>query len=310
MLNRLLIGFLLLFSTFTVLACTNIGSVAWNHLNQLASEEMAGRGPGQKGHKLAQNYIEKTFVSLSSYRLTRQEFIYQSHFNEKTGVNWYVSRKGLQPNLGFIAITAHYDHLGTNSNKTYYGADDNASGTAAILALAQCLDKVQLRHSVIIIAIDREEHGLYGAKSFIHDNPHLIEQFRVNVNLDMVGHGNNNRHYWLTGTRRWPDFAAIVERTNANVMVPFKPRRTLFTDKRSVSRGKIDLHRASDHYEFFKVGVPYLFITGENHKDYHQQTDTLASINADFYQFGIRSIAQLIMQLDQNLQPKKQVAAN
>ncbi|TKB44914.1 M20/M25/M40 family metallo-hydrolase [Thalassotalea mangrovi] len=292
---------LILLLALNAWSCENIGRNAWQHLTQLTSPDWAGRGPDQPGHLLAQSYIFNTLNLLYSTSVSRQEFYFSSGFSEKAGINWVAERTGTDPKLGYIAITAHYDHLKSKGNKHYPGADDNASGVAAILALAACFDLHQPRHNMLIIATDREEQGLYGAKSFLKDNPKLVKQIRLNINLDMVAHGNANKHYWVTGKQPSDSIVAIIHETNKKVIVPFKYGRKLRGEGRELRRGKIDLHRASDHYEFYKAGIPYVFITGENHRHYHQTHDSVDTINQPFYQTGIASIASLIQEIDKTL---------
>ena len=89
----------------------------------------------------------------------------------------------------YIVITAHYDHLGKSGGKIYNGADDNASGVAAMLSIAEQLRRSRPKHSVIFLATDAEEKGLYGAKAFVQKPPVEISSIRFNLNLDMLAQG-------------------------------------------------------------------------------------------------------------------------
>ncbi|WP_260680654.1 M28 family peptidase [Thalassotalea sp. PS06] len=288
-------------SSATVFACNDLGENAWSHLQYLAGEEMQGRGPGQPGHLNAQAYISSILKPLATSKLEAQSFTYQSGFSQKNGTNWVLNANQQMPLNANILVIAHYDHLGTKGKKTYWGADDNASGTAALLALATCMAPQKWQHNFIFIAVDREEQGLRGAKAFIDANPQILNNTRALVNLDMIAHGVNNRHYWLVGTERWSPLKETMVLANNRARVPFKAKRRLPVQHSSRHTHRIDLHKASDHYEFYKAGIPYLFVTGDNHQYYHTQRDSIATIDPGFYQQGVHAIAELIVTLDAHL---------
>ncbi|WP_394174437.1 M28 family peptidase [Thalassotalea litorea] len=282
-------------------SCNDSGEVAWQHLQILGSSDMAGRGPGQAGHILAQAYISQTWERLGNSQLVRHDFHYTSGLVSKTGTNWLLFVPAQVTTNSYMIIAAHYDHLGKKGTNVYFGADDNASGTAALLALSECFSEHEFYHNLVYIAFDREEQGLKGASAFVRNYPHIIKNTRIMVNLDMIAHGARNSHYWLTGTKRWQQFQEVVENTNRDVDIPFKPRRHLSLRSDSMLNTRIDLHKASDHYEFYKAGVPYLFITGDNHMHYHTPADTISTIDQNFYRSGVKSIATLINYLDTDL---------
>ena len=91
-----------------------------------------------------------------------------------------------KPHPKYIVITAHYDHLGIQSGKLFYGADDNASGVAAMLAIASFLPMIDLHHSIIFLATDAEEKGLIGARVALDYFPIELSQIVFNLNLDMI----------------------------------------------------------------------------------------------------------------------------
>lgn len=289
------------FCSATVFACDDIGENAWSHLQYLAGEEMQGRGPEQPGHLKAQEYISSVLKPLASSKLEAQSFTYQSGFSQKTGTNWVLNASQRTPSKSNILVIAHYDHLGTKGNKTYLGADDNASGTGALLALATCMAPQKWQHNFIFIAVDREEQGLQGAKAFIDANPQILNNTRALVNLDMIAHGVKNRHYWLVGTERWSLLKETMVLANNRAQIPFKAKRRLPVQHSSLNTHRIDLHKASDHYEFYKAGIPYLFVTGDNHQYYHTERDSIATIDPKFYQQGVGAIAELIVTLDTHL---------
>jgi Zn-dependent M28 family amino/carboxypeptidase len=170
----------------------------------------------------------------------------------------------------YVAVTAHYDHIGrwnggpadsAPPSSIHPGADDNASGTAAVLELARRLSANPPARSVIVIAFGTEELGLVGSRVFVDEPPIALKQIDVVLNLDMVGRLRENRLrvYGVNGRLR-----SIVERTNVD------PRFSLMLTRES--------SRRSDDYPFSLHGVPALhFSTGE-HVDYHRVTDTVDRI--------------------------------
>lgn len=115
----------------------------------------------------------------------------------------------------YIAVTAHYDHLGKQGHKIFHGADDNASGVAVMLELASRLSQRCPAYSYIFIATDAEEGGLYGSKAFIAAPPLALNNIVLNLNLDMLGRPDRRGRLYLTGAKRFPDLiATLVPRFN------------------------------------------------------------------------------------------------
>ena len=101
--------------------------------------------------------------------------------------------EGTSPTDSTIVVTAHYDHLGVQNGVIYPGADDNASGVAALLAIARYVKTHPLRHDILFVAFDAEELDLAGAKAFLARPPKPIPAMALNVNLDMVSRNDRNR---------------------------------------------------------------------------------------------------------------------
>lgn len=211
-----------------------------------------------------------------------------------------------------IVIGAHYDHLGkggqgslsTNSNEIHHGADDNASGTSAILELARQFAKEKKnKRTIIFIAFGGEEEGLLGSKYYV-DNPVFpLEKTVAMINLDMVGRLNDGK---LTvggiGTAsEWRSLAEMANRTiletttydikpnsNAASTVISQPGPSKFTLQLNE-----DGFGPSDHSSFYGKQIPVLFLFTGTHLDYHKPSDTAEKINYDgllkiaFYVYGI-----------------------
>ncbi len=172
-----------------------------------------------------------------------------------------------------LVIGAHYDHIGfkknakADSDSIYNGADDNASGTAGILAVAAAFSKmpVKPKRSVAFVAFAAEEKGLFGSSWFVNHSPFSDKKIIAMLNMDMIGR-NADHLLWLIGTRESPDIARIVARENS------KTGFTILKDKGTLIGG-------SDHYNFYKKDIPFMFFFAGFHDDYHQLTDHADKIN-------------------------------
>jgi len=176
----------------------------------------------------------------------------------------------------WVALGAHYDHLGTGTGgnslasreeagKPHVGADDNASGTAAVIALAEALSKQPQRKRNLLIALwSAEEIGLIGSKEFVMMPPVPIDQIEAYVNFDMVGRMKDNKlAAQATGTS--PVWGSLIERANvrAGFDIAIQP----------------DPYQPTDVSSFNDAAVPSLNFTTGAHTDYHKPSDTADKIN-------------------------------
>lgn len=195
---------------------------------------------------------------------------------------------------GAVLVGAHYDHLGMggagslapDSHEPHHGADDNASGTAALLAVARTLsrERGRLQRDVTFVAFSGEESGDLGSTAFTRQPPGGLKlaDLVAMLNMDMVGRLRGNLLYVL-GTESAAEW---------NGMVPAACRRALLTCTLSG-----DGYGPSDHSPFYAAGVPVLhFFTGA-HEDYHKPSDTADKINAG----GGARVALLVSDLAREL---------
>ena len=185
--------------------------------------------------------------------------------NEVLGVNVVGYIEGSSGPESFIVITAHYDHLGVRNGEVFNGADDNGSGTAALMALAAYFAEHKPRHSIIFAALDAEEGGLRGARAFVERPPVALSQMAINLNMDMISH--NDRELYVVGTHHYPFLKPFVQRvvTEVEIALPF--------GHDSPELGTDDWTSQSDHAPFHGNGIPFLYFGVEDHPDYHQPTD-------------------------------------
>jgi len=195
-----------------------------------------------------------------------------------------------------IVITAHYDHVGMQDGKIYNGADDDGSGTVAVLEIAEAFAEAAKagnapRRSVLFITFTGEEKGLLGSQ-FYSDNPIFpLESTVTNLNIDMIGRvdekyeGNPNYVYLIGSDRLSKDLDKLSKRTAK----AYKPKMKLdYTYNHPNDPNRF--YERSDHYNFAKHGIPVIFYFNGTHEDYHQPTDTVEKINFE----KMEEIAQLI----------------
>lgn len=180
------------------------------HVHILASDSLEGRGLGTAGHEKARNYILSQFEKIG---LKQFGDSYLQEFSFRLGIAWISGKnilgyiEGSDPWLSeeFIVIGAHYDHLGYSLNQgskvVFPGADDNASGVAAMIEIARYFaeNPGATGRSLIFIAFDAEESGLRGSRFFTGNSPVDIHKIRLMFSLDMVGMYNADNGVRLLG---------------------------------------------------------------------------------------------------------------
>lgn len=216
---------------------------------------------------------------------------------------------------GFVLVGAHYDHVGVRKNGTYFGAEDNASGTAVVLGLARALvkRKSELDRPVIIAFFGAEEHGLHGSQALVKDWPHGERPITMMVNVDMIGRSLVDQPLLWLGARTLgildgvdPDKAvgALLADGDpglkARVVAACEPEgvRAITADDlppnlrpkiEEMSRGR------GDHYPFEKRGIPFVFFSSGESTDYHEPTDTADKLEPEVLESRARAILRFIL---------------
>ena len=192
-------------------------------------------------------------------------------------------------------MSAHFDHLGVYRREVYAGADDNALGTAALLALAAWVQAHPLDRTVVFAAFDAEELGLRGARAFVSALPFPKERLRLDLNIDMIGRADFGRVF-VSGVRYHPDLLQpIVERAARNSAVSVH----IGHDRPMLLTGLIDnWTMASDHGAFHEAGIPFLYFGVEDHADYHKPGDVPSRAMPGFFYGAARTVAEFVRRLD------------
>ena len=265
----------------------------------LASDDLEGRLTGSEGNRIAREYISDRFQSLNLLMFGdtyEQQF---SFSNTRSGVEFDLAVnligyiEGSSNPDRFVIVTAHYDHLGVRNGEIYNGADDNASGTGGLMAAARYFSHNQPENSIIFVAFDAEEQGLQGARYFVENPPVPLDQFVMNVNMDMIS-TNFEDELYAVGTYHYPFLKPLVEEATANA-----PIDVLFGfDNADAPQ---DWTMSSDHGPFHQQGIPFIYFGVEDHPHYHQPSDVFENINPDFYVNTVETIIGFLRHLDENL---------
>ena len=267
------------------------------HIEILASDSLEGRETGEQGQKKAAEYIANCFkkVGIPPYKCKtyfqkfkvkskghlRQRIILKQKYVKGENVLGFIQGTDLKDEV--LIITAHYDHLGKKDTSIYNGADDNASGTSAILEIAEAFmkakkDSVGPRRSILIMAVSGEEKGLLGSKYYTDKPIYSLEKTIANLNVDMIGridkHHKNGDYVYLIGSDRLStelhNISEEVNRKHFNLKLDYT-----YNDKDDPNR----YYYRSDHYNFAKNNIPVIFYFNGVHGDYHKSTDTIDKID-------------------------------
>jgi Zn-dependent M28 family amino/carboxypeptidase len=271
------------------------GNRLLNDLSILAHDSMEGRGTGTPGGARARAFLIEEFdsrgLSLVDGHRTL-EFALAPDAGGTRGVNVVGLVEGTERPDRFIVVSAHYDHLGIRAGEIFNGADDNASGTAALLALADHFVKAPPRHSLLFVAFDAEESGLRGARAFVADPPIPLASIGLNVNLDMVSRSEAGELY-AAGTFHYPFLRPMVEEVAAGSRIHL----LMGHDAPNLPAGD-DWTLLSDHGPFHQAGIPFLYFGVEDHPGYHDASDTFDRITPEFYIDAVETILAFLLLVD------------
>jgi Zn-dependent M28 family amino/carboxypeptidase len=268
-------------------------------LKFLSSDKLEGRKTGSTGNAEARQHIINELKTIGVTPFGKdygQQFSFTQTFGMVEAVKGCNILGVISGNKAeTIVLSAHYDHVGINNNQVYNGADDNASGTAALLAIARLLKKQKPNHRIIIAFFDAEEKGLNGSAHFVNALDLPKENIVLNVNLDMVARSATKTLY-ACGGYHYPHVKAILEK----VKTPDGITLEFGYDDPILKRN--DWTNQSDHYNFHLKKIPFVYFGVEDHEDYHRPTDDFEKINQDFFKRSVETIVRSVLALDKHLQ--------
>jgi hypothetical protein len=257
-----------------------------HHCEVLASDTLEGRETGSRGGEAAGAYIVGVLRKQKKVHPAGLDGDYYQPFPPNSR-NILVRLPGSDPVLGreYVVIGAHYDHVGRGNARNsrgpigfiHNGADDNASGTAALLELvdAFCSLDTAPKRSILFIFWDGEENGLLGSQYWVRTPTVPLDRIHLVFNIDMIGRLRQNRAE-VFGARTAPGLRRLLSSQN--------------TDSPVALNFVWETRRDSDHYSFFTQQVPYLMIFTGKHPDYHTPDDDVEKLNVD----GMERITRLL----------------
>ncbi len=266
------------------------------HLTVIASDEMEGRETGSAGQKKAGKYIidfyKRNGISFPTGAKDYYQPIPAAYLNAKYNENlsdseniWAFIEGSEKPNE-IVVISAHYDHVGIKHGEIYNGADDDGSGTVALMEMAAAFQKAKNeghgpKRSILVLHVTGEEHGLHGSRYYSENPLFPLANTVADVNIDMIGrrddfHKNTNNYVYVIGSDYLSsDLYNICESVNkqyTQLELDYK-----YNDKKDPNR----FYYRSDHYNFGKNGIPSVFIFSGTHADYHKPGDDVDKIEFD-----------------------------
>ncbi|WP_370318000.1 M20/M25/M40 family metallo-hydrolase [Pseudoalteromonas sp.] len=260
----------------------------------LTSAQFAGRKTATQGAQLAAEFVSERFTSLG-YTVDEQSFTYQSgFFGKATGRNIIASPNSRCENCKKVIFTAHYDHLGQKGSRLYPGANDNASGVAALLYLAEHFAQSPQPYQLVFVATDAEENGLHGSEYLV--STLNKDEIKLNINLDMlVVNPRKPRIYAFLDKQSLAQYQTDIK-TLSDEQLTFMATSSSARLNRLFDL-KVDWRRASDHYSFAKAGIPYIYFGIGHDKHHHQSTDTAAHIDFTLFEYAMAKIALFVEKL-------------
>ena len=283
------------------------------YLYVYASDEFEGRNTGEPGQKKAVEYLRNFYIKNKieagdpdkDYFQKMKLNISRGNEGEVDSENVIAIIKGTEKPEEYIVLTAHLDHVGygrtgsragRNMNEIHNGADDDGSGTVAILEIAQAFKRASdkgkgPKRSIVFLHVTGEEKGLLGS-AYYADNPiYPLEDTVANLNLDMIGRidptreGENREYIYIIGSDHdSQDLHSLSEKTNletVNIDLDYR-----YNAKDDPQR----FYYRSDHYNFAKNGIPIIFYFSGTHPDYHMPSDTPDKIEYDLLEVRTKLI--------------------
>ncbi len=263
------------------------------NLTVIASDEMEGRDTGSRGQKKAGEYMIHFYKNLGISFPKSLGSYYQkvpaSYMQQKGGSNLPDSEnilafiEGSEKPEEIIVISAHYDHVGTQNNVVYNGADDDGSGTVAVMQIAKAFQAAKKagngpKRSILFLHVTGEEHGLFGSEYYSDHPVFPLGNTVADLNIDMIGRDdpeNRGKNYvYVIGSEMLSSqLKTIIE--EANIKINNLELNYKYDDPNDPEK----LYYRSDHYNFAKHNIPVAFFFDGIHEDYHEPTDDVEKID-------------------------------
>jgi Zn-dependent M28 family amino/carboxypeptidase len=260
------------------------------HVEEVSADKYNGRMTGEEGHNQVCDYIRSYYKSQNikapeshpNYYQKVPKEVLPNDLNDSQNIIAYI--EGSEFPNEYIYISAHSDHEGIIDGEIYNGADDNGSGTSAVLEIAQAFNKAiadgyRPKRSIVFLHVTAEEVGLHGSRYYTKNPVFPLKNTVTTLNIDMIGrvdakHKDNQDYIYVIGADRVStELHYVAEKANSTFV-------NLDLDyKYNADNDPNRYYYRSDHYNFAVRGVPVIFFFNGEHEDYTKPTDTADKIN-------------------------------
>ncbi|HLN56403.1 MAG TPA: M20/M25/M40 family metallo-hydrolase [Bacteroidales bacterium] len=199
-----------------------------------------------------------------------------------------------------VVFSAHYDHIGDEGGAIHAGADDDASGCAALLAMADALQNMKKKplRSVMFLWVSGEEIGLFGSQTYVEHPLFPLEKTVADLNMDMIGRvketADSTKETPMTGPNNVFVIACNQSKELMNIAAEIDKKNVIDFDYSLSGRDHpLQLFARSDHFNFVKHDIPVLFFTTGLHSDYHTPGDVIAKIDFNKMQLVTRTMFEI-----------------
>jgi Zn-dependent M28 family amino/carboxypeptidase len=260
------------------------------HLYVYASDYFGGRETGTKGQKIAVDFLRDYYISQNISPAAGSENYFQKMKLDIRGVsvdseNVAAIIEGSEFPNEYIVISAHLDHIGTHDGEINNGADDDGSGTVAMMEIAEAFEQASLqgynpKRSIVFLHVSGEEKGLLGSRYYVENPLYPLLQTVANLNIDMIGRLDPKRkdkdpkYIYLIGSDKLSQELHDISEAANQKYTQLKLDYTFNADD-DPNR----FYYRSDHYNFAKNNIPVIFYFNGTHEDYHKPSDTPDKIN-------------------------------
>jgi len=268
-------------------------------LAALSADSMEGRRAGTAGSARARRWIIRELTAMGARPLgTSFEQVVKLPARagaDTLGANVLVRIPGTTAGSRTIVISAHYDHLGVRNGEIFNGADDDASGCVALLAIAERLLREPPSHDVVLAFFDNEEGGMHGSRTFVSSGLLAVNRIAMNINLDMIARQDGGA-LWVSGTSHYPTLKPIADAAALDSKVSIR-----FGHDTKAGKPGDDWTSSSDHASFHAKGIPFLYLGVEDHADYHRSGDDADKVDAAFFRETVGFAYRLVRAADERL---------